>query len=164
MKCWLLKKHSFESFKLHILVLIFLEVLVVAGGVLSRPFRDKVELGYIVKQGKHYLVYWKTDAREQFTLEASDLRTAIQFAREELNLECAKDRLATYPLEFNWLKPSLGGITFYWKTTNFDFYNRLTFTSQDEAELFQTLVKDGAYSPSPIGHSLALLPIQKKLQ
>ena len=69
MQGWLFKKHSFESFRVHIFVLIILEVALIAGGVLSKNFRDKVEVGYIVKQGKHYLVYWKTDAKEQFRSE-----------------------------------------------------------------------------------------------
>lgn len=164
MKKWIFKKHSLKDFKIHILGLIIFEVLAIGGWCMFKPVRDHVDFGYVVKQGNHYLVYWKTDVKEQFVVEQSDLKSALKFAKDELELECATDRLAIYPLEVNWIKPSLGGFTFYWKTINTDFFNRLTFNSHDEAYLFQELVKSGAYSPSPIGHSLALFPKAKNSQ
>ena len=164
MSRWLLKKHSFKAFKFHLLVLIVLETLVILSWCYYKPLKDKVAGGYIVKQGTYYIVLWSTDTKQQFMFETPDLRSAIQYAREDLGLELAHDRMNMFPLEANWLSSSVGGTTFYWKITNFNFFNRLTFRSLDEAQLFQRFVAGGAYSPSPIGHSLALYPIAKNSQ
>jgi hypothetical protein len=161
MKTWLFKKRCFKLFKWQILGLLLVEALVIVGWRVYDPFREKAQLGYIVKNGQRYLVLWKTASREQQIDEFQDLKDAIRFAKSELELDCAEDRLGFYPIEYSWLKPNMGGFTFYWKVLNYPFFNRLTFKMEAEAKLFQSLVQKGAYSPSPIGHAIALFPLKK---
>jgi len=161
MKTWLFKKRCFKLFKWQILGLLFVEALVIVSWNVCDPFREKAQLGYIVKNGKKYFVLWTTTSQEQQIGEFQELNDAIRFAQRELDLECSHDRLGMYPIEYSWLKPNMGGITFYWKMVNYPFFNRLTFKSESEAKLFQELVQKGAYSPSPIGHAIALFPSKK---
>ncbi|MFM8315287.1 MAG: hypothetical protein ACKOA8_13460 [Deltaproteobacteria bacterium] len=161
MKSLLFKKRDLRAFKFHILLLLLLEVLVISGWVVYKPLQEKIRGGFIVKNGKNYIVFWVTDERNQRMYNEPSLKKAIQFAQDELGLEMASDRLSAYPLEFQWLKNNVSDFTFYWKTMNTDFFNRLTFTSEEEAKLFQSMVLKGAYSPSPIGHALALFPSKK---
>jgi len=126
----------------------------------SKPVFNAVK-GYLVKNGKQYIVFWVNDERQQAMLALDNLESAMSFMRDELNLDFATSAIEHPSVEAVWTKNSIGNVSLYWKTVDSDFLNRLTFASHKEAEIFRDLFSRGAYSPSPIGHSLALRPSKK---
>ncbi|MSP19332.1 MAG: hypothetical protein EXR74_07150 [Bdellovibrionales bacterium] len=131
------------------------------GAYLAPPAKFKPELGYLVKSGSEYLVLWLDENREQKMITSSSLASAISFASSELFLDVSGRGVSSYQLESLWLKNQTDSYALYWKLLDSNFVNRLTFTSKEEAEKFESLIKLGAYSPSPIGHALSLLPKNK---
>ncbi len=154
------KRNSFIEKTLAVGFLLVLEFFAV-GAYLAPPAKFKPDLGYLVKSGSEYLVLWRDENKEQKMITLSSLRSAISFASSELSLDVSGRGLSLYPLESLWLKNQTDTYALYWKLLDSNFVNRLTFTSKEEAEKFESLIKLGAYSPSPIGHALSLLPRNK---
>lgn len=155
------KRYSLSQLKLPILLLLILEVVVIVGWSSSRGIYSKVQQGYLVKDGTKYIIFWQNNQKEQGIVALDCLQSALKFAHDELELEVASLPLAQHPLESLWLQANVYNYSVYWKTLDSGFLNRLTFASKDDAKVYQEFMKKGAYTPSPIGHSLALLPIKK---
>ncbi len=153
--------YSFSRFKIPIFILVTVEALFIGYWTSSSRPLYHAEKGYLVKNGKQYIVFWLNDEKQQSMVSLEKLSDALRFIHDELELEVATDRLTFHPLEVLWVKNNIDNYYLYWKTSNSQFLNRLTFVSQDEVDVFHNLFKRGAYTPSPIGHSVALAPIKK---
>lgn len=155
------KKYCFNKFKVPIVTLLLIEiVLIVLWAASPNPMFRAVK-GHLVKNGQQYIVFWINDERQQAMVTMDNLDSAMGFIRNELNLEFATHGLEHPPLEVVWLKHNLHSFSLFWKTADSGYLNRLTFVSRQEAEVFKDLFSQGAYSRSPIGHSLALKPTKK---
>jgi hypothetical protein len=155
------KRYSLNQLKFPILLLLILEVVVIGGWSSSRCLYPRVQRGYLVKDGAKFIVFWQNDQKEQGIVALDGLQSALKFAHDELDLEVASSPLSQHPLESLWLQANVYNYSVYWKTLDSVFLNRLTFASKEDAKVYQEFMRLGAYSPSPIGHSLALLPIKK---
>jgi hypothetical protein len=161
LNAWLTKKHSFKQLKFPLLLLIVSEFLVVGFWFSGHEPRYHAQKGYLVKHGRYYIVFWQNENREQDSAKLDSLKSAIKFAHDDLALEVPITASSAHPLESLWMKNNLTSYALYWKTLDSEYLNRLTFYSQEEAESFKSFFQKGAYTPSPIGHSIALLPIRK---
>lgn len=155
------RRYCYNRFKFPVLLLLTVEFFFVVFWCCRYSTQFNVQKGFLVKDGKQYLVFWIDDERQQSIKTLPSLKEAISFAKTDLGLRIATDTLDHFPVESIWMKHNIEGYSVYWRPINTGFLNRLTFTSLDEAENFKDWFRRGAYSPSPIGHSLALIPIKK---
>ncbi|MFM8316283.1 MAG: hypothetical protein ACKOA8_18550, partial [Deltaproteobacteria bacterium] len=154
------KKFSVSQLKWPLLLLFVFEVVAVVSWSSYKP-KIYAHKGFVVKNGKSYIVFWIDDERKQASTVLNSLKAAVDFAHDELQLEVVGAPLNYHPIESIWARNNINGFAIYWKTFSSQWINRLTFNSIEEANSFESYLKMGAYSPSPIGHSLALLPIKK---
>jgi hypothetical protein len=155
------KKYSLKQLKLPIFLLLVLEVVAIVAWSSSQGFYPKAQKGYLVKDGTKFIIFWQNDQKEHGVVALEGLQPALKFAHDELELEVGSMPLDLHPLESLWLKANVSSYSIYWKTLDSAFLNRLTFASKDDAKVYQEFIQRGAYTPSPIGHSLALFPLKK---
>jgi len=155
------KKYSLKQLKFPIFLLLILEVVAIVAWSSSPGLYPKVQKGYLVKDGTKFIIFWQNDQKEHGVVALEGLQPALKFAHDELELEVGSMPLDLHPIESLWLKTNVSSYSVYWKTLDSAFLNRLTFASKEDAKAYQEFMRLGAYSPSPIGHSLALLPIKK---
>ncbi|NBX67917.1 MAG: hypothetical protein EBR01_03010 [Proteobacteria bacterium] len=154
------RKYCLRRFKLPIITLLLVEALLVAWWTSSKPVFNAVR-GHLVKNGNQYVVFWINDEKQQAMIALDNLSSAVSFVRDELKLDFATNTLEHPVLESLWMKSNVESVSLFWKTTDSEFLNRLTFASYQDAEVFRDLFSRGAYSRSPIGHSLALKASKK---
>ena len=154
------KKFSVSQLKWPLVLLFVVEVVAIVSWGSYKP-KISANKGFVVKNGRMYIVFWIDEERKQTSTVLNSLKAAVDFAHDELQLEVVGAPLNYHPLESIWARNNLNGFAVYWKTFSSQYINRLTFNSIEEATSFESYLKMGAYSPSPIGHSLALLPIKK---
>ncbi|MEZ4751697.1 MAG: hypothetical protein R3B54_14045 [Bdellovibrionota bacterium] len=138
--------------------LLFLELVLYA--VMPKGEREHAPMGYVVKDGHVYTVAWKVGDGQFQLNQFSDLREALHFANKELALYPAHLRPipARTPLERVWVSDLSGSFTLLWKAANDPFLFKWTFDQERDARYFASAFEAGAYSQSPFGHSLLLVP------
>lgn len=156
------KKRKLHQVKVHpavMAVVLLLELFLI--GLAMRP-TFYAQRGFLVKVGQNYVLGWRDADGEMQTMGYNALAPAVQFAREKLALLPGRNLLLDDSVEHMWLKSGVEGHMLYWKTMNGPILNRMTFANLDEARFFERVFKMGAYSPSPIGHSVNLVPILRR--
>ncbi|MCB0403727.1 MAG: hypothetical protein KDD51_03010 [Bdellovibrionales bacterium] len=142
------------------LLLGLLAIEVILYAVMPKAERDRAPMGYVVKDGHVYTVAWKVSDGQFQLSQFSDLREALHFANKELALYPAHLRPipARTPLERVWVSDLSGSFTLLWKATNNPFLFKWSFDQERDARYFANAFEAGAYSQSPFGHSLLLVP------
>lgn len=137
-------------------------VLALEIAAIYRVFKPDVrsERGYLIKLGQTYVLGWREDTGVSHQVSYDNLRAALNFARDELKLLPGRNPMLVDELEHLWTRTGAEGEILYFKTTQNTFLNRMTFASVDDARTFQRIFKQGAYSPSPLGHAINLVPFQ----
>jgi hypothetical protein len=159
LQCHMLKKTGkSRSAKKVWLLLTLLLIEAVAGYSLWRSQTPTNRFGYVIKNGDLYIVLWRTTQDEIRTSEYTTLTEALKFARKNLRLNVAGGPNSKV-LEHLWVRNDVGRSILYWKTLDEGYVNRLTFKKESEALLFRQAFLEGAYSTSPIGHSISLMPL-----
>jgi len=136
--------------------LIFLQTALAAWLVHKQP--NQVNLGYLVKSKNEFIVAWKGNYSTYQYLSFGSLQDALNFARKDLGLKTATNPVRDLELEHVWLEDRFGAFSLLWKTTKLNFLHQLTFQNERVAEYFAQAFRQGAYAPSPFGHSILLLP------
>ena len=120
----------------------------------------KPQHGFLIKHGNQYVVAWKPG---EFPVEMAtheSLADAVRFARNELKLHSGYNPRTSLNVEHAWLRSDNGQFRLYWKSWEFPNLNRLTFQNERDALYFYNAFRSGAYTGSPIGHAIALVPVQ----
>ncbi len=117
-----------------------------------------IPFGYLIKTGPNYLVAWRDPDIGLQSRNFSVLLDALQFADESLNLHVKTGSRPDIELEYLDLQDRFGGFVLLWKTFQVDFLNQITFQRKSDALYFAHAFRSGAYSPSPFGHSVLLVP------
>jgi hypothetical protein len=133
--------------------LVVVELLLVAFLQFTVPVASHA---FLIKNGKDYVVFWSEDGTYD-SRHYSELRKAIDFAKMELGLEQAPSTNGM-DIERLWIQDRFGAFVVMWKTFRFPYLNQLTFNRESDAKFFEAAFRSGAYSPSPFGHSVLLLP------
>ena len=106
------------------------------------------------KEGQRYVLRWvNTDLTSEVKVFSSPIQS-VAFAREQLNLKPGVNPEYNDSLENLWSRKEMGKEVVFWKTMNLNMVHRLTFQDENHARTFISAFKKGAYSPSPIGHSI----------
>jgi len=106
------------------------------------------------KEGQHYVLRWvNTDQTVEVKIFSSPIQ-AVVFAKEQLNLKPGVNPNFNDSIENIWTRKEMGKEIVFWKTMNLDMVHRLTFLDEHHARAFVSAFKQGAYSPSPIGHAI----------
>ncbi|MFM8270646.1 MAG: hypothetical protein ACKN9V_10705 [Pseudomonadota bacterium] len=117
----------------------------------TEPITMKAALS---KEGAHYILRWvNTDQTITVKIFKSPIE-AIAFAKDQLNLSPGANPNLSDSLENIWTRKEIGKEVIFWKTMNFNRVHRLTFDNENHARSFIQAFKQGAYSPSPIGHAI----------
>lgn len=135
--------------------------LVVLEGILAVYIRSPkpITLGFLSRTGKEYKVVWREPGEGILERSFSELSRAIQFAKNTLNLRVGRNPKLDWELEYLDVQDRYGGYVLLWKTFEVNFLFQMTFQNQKDALYFAKAFREGSYSPSPVGHSILLLPI-----
>lgn len=117
-------------------------------------------LGFLSKSGPQYVLYWKDEENQTQLATYPDLTSAIHSVESDLGLAVAANPVANHEVENVWLNDRFGSYVLFWKRAYVGWINRITFQDKREALFFADAFKRGAYSPSPQGHAILLLPSQ----
>jgi len=150
-------KTNHLSVKVFVLVaLISVELFV--GLKLISESKTKALKGALAKEGPKYVLRWLNDDKTVETKIFKSPLMAMAFAQSELQLVPGQNPLLENRVEHVWLRKEMGKQVMLWKTVNWASVNRLTFQNEQHANLFVSAFKQGAYSPSPLGHAIYLIP------
>ncbi|NBT59360.1 hypothetical protein EBT16_11315 [bacterium] len=117
----------------------------------SEPFTVRASLA---KEGQHYILRWvNSDKTVDIKIFESPV-VALHFAREHLSMEPGTNPAFNDLLETVWARKEMSKHVVFWKTVNFNMVHRLTFDNESYAKVFISAFRKGAYSPSPLGHSI----------
>lgn len=141
---------------LALLILIAFEI--VFGAYTYLTTKEVVSQAYIVKDGSLYILLWKGPNNDTNSRHYSYLHQALQFANDELDLQLGPNPNSRTTVASVWSRDDLGKRMIYWTTEEYRFPNRLSFNRHYEAEVYNAAFKRGAYTTSPFGHSLSLVP------
>lgn len=135
--------------------------LVVLEGILAVYIRspERVPLGFLSRSGKEYRVVWREPGEGIVERNFSALSGAIQFAEDTLNLRVGRNPKLDWELEYLDLQDRYGAYVLLWKMFEINFLFQMTFQNHKDALYFAKAFREGSYSPSPVGHSILLLPI-----
>lgn len=124
---------------------------------LDKDRRWPASVGYLVKSGNEYLVAWRThDDNQLRAYRFANLPEALEHARR-LKLRPGRTQ-PSIAFQRLWLKKAGAGVEMHWKTPRSHLANRLTFHSAVDAKYFFDSFEFGAYTFSPFGHAILLLP------
>lgn len=141
---------------LSLCVLIFVEV---AFGLFTYySTRAQLAQAYIVKNGNSYILLWKGTGNETYAKHYSYLHQALQYAQDELDMQIGKNPNYLPSVETVWSRDDIGKRMVFWTTSEVAAAQRLSFSRTYEADVYQAAFKKGAYTTSPFGHSLSLVP------
>ncbi|NDD05147.1 MAG: hypothetical protein EB078_09580, partial [Proteobacteria bacterium] len=113
--------------------------------------------GALIKNGSEYVLRWENSDK---TVEAKSFVSpivAINYAKHVLNLQPGSNPEYKDAVENVWVRKEMGKAVLLWKTAGLPWVNRLTFSEDSHIQVFEHGFKNGAYSTSPIGHSLSLI-------
>jgi hypothetical protein len=119
---------------------------------------SKTLKGALSKEGSQYILRWVNDDKVVQLKNFKSPLLAMAFAQSELGLVPGENPSFIGGLEHVWLRKEMGKQVMLWKTTTMDQVHRLTFYNEQHARLFLSAFKQGAYSPSPLGHAIHLKP------
>jgi len=153
-------KHNPKK-KIRLLVLVLMLEFTVSV-YLWRTWKPDTAVGFLVKKGSEYVVAWRDVGTEQnyYYKTVSSLNEALEFANEALNLSASRNVISDAELEHIWMDERFGNYVLLWKTANIPYLHQLTFQNYHDAKYFSEAFRKGAYTPSPFGHSVLLLPIR----
>lgn len=138
-----------------LLCLLGTEVLLLTGW---RRWEPRAEVGYLVKLGSRYLVAYRDQNRAMRVSEHASLESALAYSEQSLGLLRGVSATSLDDLEFTWTSKRASGFVVYWKLAYFEPLNRLTFPTERDAQYFYDAFRNGAYSRSPFGHAVLLVP------
>lgn len=119
--------------------------------------RLPASVGYLVKSGNEYLVAWRThDDNQLRAYRFVTLSEALDHARR-LKLRPGRTQ-PSIRFQRLWLKKTASAVEMHWKTPRSPQPNRLTFRNAVDAKYFFDSFEFGAYTFSPFGHAILLLP------
>ena len=124
----------------------------------TRPVGERA---FLIKSGERYLLAWKDSYQVAGMQFFDSTEAALTFARTTLELS-PKAQATDDNIEAIWVRKDFNRTILYWKTSNVEFVNRLTFRDQKDAQFFENAFRRGAYVTSPIGHSINFMPISAK--
>ncbi len=127
--------------------------------VLFQMHKPGPHLGFLVKDGARYILVWRTDEEGIQTRHEDSIDSAVSYARNSLNLKVGVNPIPEHELEYLSVVDRYGSVQVLWKTSRINFLNQITFHRSADARFFAKAFKSGAYSPSPFGHSILLVPI-----
>jgi len=123
---------------------------------LLKSSENRALKGALSKEGKQYVVRWLNEDKTVGFRNFESPLFAMAFAQGELGLIPGKNPVFDDQLEHVWLRKEMGKQVMLWKTARWDQVHRLTFQNEQHARLFLAAFKQGAYSPSPLGHAIHL--------
>lgn len=132
------------------------------GAYLWDQWEPKTLKGALAKEGSAYVLRWLNDDKTVGVKSFSSPLLAMVFAQKELLLVPGENPRLTDSLEHVWLRKEMGKQVMLWKTLAGQQVHRLTFQNEQHANLFVASFKQGAYSPSPLGHAIYLVPFEIK--
>lgn len=140
-------------------LLVLLALLIIEGvlfATVSFQTKERVSRAFLIKNGNSYVIAWLNEKNENSEVVLPSLDAAIKYAKTELSLFPA----TTFQVELEhfWVQDRQGSYVLYWKTSQYNLLHHLTFNTLSDAKYFYEAFKTGAYSPSPYGHSLVLMP------
>lgn len=117
-------------------------------------------LGYLTKVGEDYLIVWNlADGRQEpLAKRFASLSAASKFAKDELNLGTGVPAAGALPMEMLWIESGPDKHALHWKMVGSPYVFRMTFLARQDAEVFASAFRLGAYRPSSVGHAIVLLP------
>jgi len=130
-------------------------------GYLIRPRLPLPSRAFLVKVGPEYVLGWRKGEVEVETATYKKVDDALLFAKKELNLEPGRNPFLADDMERIWVRETSSGFVLMWKTVNLQHLNELTFSREYEAKAFEAAFRSGAYSTSPLGHSVNLIPVRR---
>lgn len=114
--------------------------------------------GALSKEGPRYVLRWVNDDKSIGLKHFKSPLVATAFAQSKLGLIPGSNPSFQLGLEHVWLRKEMGKQVMLWKSAGFSQVHRLTFYNEQHAHLFMAAFKQGAYSPSPLGHAIHLKP------
>lgn len=141
-----------------IAILLFLVVELAVGAFYWHKSEPVATQGFLIKNGNAYIVLWKNKDRTMESMRYDSLKAALEFADQELEMAIGPNPTTQDSAQQVWMREDFGKQLVFWQTENVAELHRLTFRQAWEANIFATAFKTGAYSTSPYGHSISLIP------
>lgn len=125
----------------------------------SRVFAQKA---FLSKHGEKFVIAYKDRDENVEMFSFNSLKQALEYLNVNLRVRVVPSLASLdYPIEHVWVRKDIGKSVLYWKFSGNEFLNKLTFQDERDAEFFAHAIRTGAYSPSPLGHSISLMPMKE---
>lgn len=144
-----------------LLAILALELVWVASRLMYPPVAAPRALrGSLVKSGQEYHFGWLNELGEFRIVIHPSIEKALSFAQKELGLQPGRNPLYDDNMERIWQSVRKDKFVVLWKRFDLEFLHQLSFDSRRDADFFEQMFKQGAYSTSPLGHSVNFIPAE----
>ena len=144
-----------------LLLILLLEVSWVSWYMQSTSQGIFAKRGSLVRAGSEFLFGW---IDQHGTFQVTSYKTAeeaLRFAEEELSLHPGRNPFSDDNIEHIWRSDRRDKFLVLWKRFDHDFVHQLTFDMKLDALFFEQMFRAGAYSTSPLGHSVNFVPVHQ---
>ncbi len=157
-----MKKSNFKS---GLIVLTLLAVNLVLVGYVKLESRIFAQKAFLSKHGDKFVIAYKDRDENVEMYSFEKLSQALEYLNVNLRVHVVPSLASLdYPIEYVWVRKDVGKTVLYWKFSGNEELNRITFHNEADAEFFANAIRSGAYSPSPLGHSISLMPVKPDAQ
>jgi hypothetical protein len=143
-----------------ITLLILIGVEIACSAYMWDRIQPQVSIGFLSKNGNEFILGWR-ESGNQFQYQAwPTVASALHYARENLHLIQGRTLRPDLTVENVWTDEQFGNYVVKWKTESLPEIHQMSFQNDAEAETFAQAFRAGSYTPSPVGHSILLLPMK----
>lgn len=138
-------------------ILFFLFVECIVGCFVWKSTRPVPSQGYVVKNGSSYILLWRNNDQSMESMRHSTLQELLEYADKELLMVIGPNPTTKDFVNNVWVREERENKLVFWQSENTQMAHRLTFRRPQEASVFESAFRSGAYSTSPYGHSISLV-------
>lgn len=155
------KKHTATKVQKGMAIAFLLLIEICVGALIWQKAKPVPAQGYVVKNGNAYLLLWRNSDKSMDSSRHNSLQEALDFADQNLGMKIGPNPTSHDAATHVWAREDHGKKMVFWETENLPVLHRLTFKRPYEASVFENAFKSGAYSTSPYGHSISLVPARR---
>jgi hypothetical protein len=142
-------------------LLILISVEIACSAYMWDQTQSEVTIGFLSKNGNQFVLGWRESGSQIQVTAWPSASLALRYAREKLHLTQGRSLRPDLALENVWTDKQFGNYVLLWKSESLPEIHQMSFQNYAEAETFADAFRSGSYTPSPVGHSILLVPMKK---
>ena len=146
-----------KSKRIVVLSLVLIAEVILLGS-LFHAYHQAPRYAFLFKDGSRFKIAHSNEGKIFSVTEYMSLSEALENAQELYFLTLGTNPNLPLELEHAWRQNRRSSDVVYWKLLRNRFLFQMTFPNSNDATLFLSAIRQGAYTPSPFGNALLLVP------